>query len=163
MYRLHHERAVPATKQTATGLWRICVLNFILSLHMIMVPVILAVAGLALISGIALVIMTRQAAPGLPEQPQGSDRVSMLRRIFRILLQVTAGLGVLQAVFGGLLFLQGERPAEGLHFVYGLIVLGAIPVAYVYSDQKQVRRDIVIMSIAIVAVIGAAIRALATG
>jgi hypothetical protein len=72
-------------------------------------------------------------------------------------------LGVLQAVFGGLLFLQGEHPAEGLHFVYGLIVLGSIPVAYVYSDQKQVRRDIVIMSIAVAAVIGAAIRALATG
>jgi hypothetical protein len=36
-------------------------------------------------------------------------------------------------------------------------------VAYVYSDQKQVRRDIVIMSIAVLAIIGAAIRALATG
>jgi hypothetical protein len=139
------------------------VLNFILSLHTIMVPLILVVAGLALIIGIALLIMTRGAGAGLPEQPQGTDRVSILRRIFRILLQVTAGLGVLQAVFGGLLFLQGKHPAEGLHFVYGLIVLGAIPVAYVYSDQKQVRRDIVIMSIAVLAVIGAAIRALATG
>jgi hypothetical protein len=131
---------------------------------MIMVPVILVVAGFALINGIMLVIMTRHAAAGgLPEQPQGSDRVSMLRRIFRILLLVTAGFGVLQAIFGGLLFLQGKHPAEGLHFVYGLIVLGAIPLAYVYSDQKAVRRDIVIMSIALVAVIGAAIRALATG
>jgi hypothetical protein len=139
------------------------VLNFILSLHTIMVPLILAVAGLALISGIALVIMTRGAGAGLPEQPQGSDSVSVLRRIFRLLLQVTAGLGVLQAIFGGLLFLQGKHPAEGLHFVYGLIVLGAIPVAYVYSDQKQVRRHIVIMSIAVLAVVGAAIRALATG
>ena len=138
-------------------------LNFILSLHTLMVPLILVVAGLALIIGIALLIMTRGAGAGLPEQPQGTDRVSILRRIFRILLQVTAGLGVLQAVFGGLLFLQGKHPAEGLHFVYGLIVLGAIPVAYVYSDQKQVRRDIVIMSIAVLAVIGAAIRALATG
>ncbi|PWT72523.1 MAG: hypothetical protein C5B60_09480 [Chloroflexi bacterium] len=138
-------------------------LNFILSLHTIMVPLILVAAGLALICGAALIIMTRQSAGGLPERPQDGDRVSTLRRIFRILLQVTAGLGVLQALFGGLLFLQGERPAEGLHFVYGLIVLGAIPVAYVYSDQKLVRRDIVIMSIAIVAVIGAAIRALATG
>jgi hypothetical protein len=139
------------------------VLNFILSLHTIMVPLILVAAGLALINGIALIIMTRGAAGGLPEQPQGTDSVSILRRIFRILLQVTAGLGVLQVVFGGLLFLQGARPHEGLHFVYGVIVLVAIPVGYVYSDQKQVRRDIVIMSIAVVAVIGAAIRALATG
>jgi hypothetical protein len=138
--------------------------NFILGLHTIMVPLILVVAGLALISGIALVIMTRKAGEALTaEPPAGGGSTSTLRRIFRILLQVTAGMGVLQALFGLLLYIQGERPAEGLHFVYGLIVLGAIPVAYVYSDQKQVRRDIVIMSIAVVAVIGAAIRALATG
>jgi hypothetical protein len=36
-------------------------------------------------------------------------------------------------------------------------------VAYVYSDQNQVRRDIIIMVIAVVAVVGAAVRALMTG
>src|SRR5574340_1034957 len=57
----------------------------------------------------------------------------------------------------------GARPGEGLHYVYGGIVLLAIPVAYVYSDQHQVRRDIIIMVIAVVAVVGAAVRALMTG
>jgi len=123
-----------------------------------MVPIIFAVAGLTLIAGIALFIMARGTTAELPTGP-----IAALRRIFRILLSVTAGLGLLQAVFGLLLFAQGERPDEGLHFVYGLIVLGAIPVAYVYSDQKDVRRDIIIMSIAVVAIIGAAVRALATG
>ena len=127
--------------------------SFILSLHQIMVPIILVVAGITLICGIALFFLARNNAASLGN----------VQRVFRILLSITAALGVLQAIFGGLLFLQGDRPGEGLHFVYGLIVLGAIPVAYVYSDQKQVRRDIIIMVIAVVAVIGAAIRALATG
>ncbi len=127
--------------------------SFILNLHQAMVWVILAVAGITLICGIVLFFLARNNAASLGN----------VQRIFRILLSITAALGVLQAIFGGLLFLQGGRPGEGLHYVYGLIVLGAIPVAYVYSDQKQVRRDIIIMVIAVVAVIGAAIRALATG
>jgi hypothetical protein len=84
-------------------------------------------------------------------------------RVFRVMLVATAALGLLQDIFGGLLFISGKQPGEGLHFVYGAIVLLAIPVAYVYSDQKQVRRDIIIMTIAVVAVLGAAFRAFATG
>jgi len=125
---------------------------------MLMVWIFLAAAGLALITAISLYFMTRNPTADLE-----AGTIARFRRIFGILLSVTAGLGVLQALFGALLFLSGARPEEGLHFVYGLIVLGAIPVAYVYSDQKQVRRDIIIMGIAVIAVIGAAIRALATG
>ena len=132
--------------------------SFVLSLHMLMVWIFLAAAGLALITAISLYFMTRNPTADLE-----AGTIARFRRIFGILLSVTAGLGVLQALFGALLFLSGARPEEGLHFVYGLIVLGAIPVAYVYSDQKQVRRDIIIMGIAVIAVIGAAIRALATG
>ena len=126
--------------------------NVVLGFHGAMVPLILTAAGLTLICGIALLFVTRGGASN-----------ATLDRVFRIMLIVVAGLGVLQVLFGALLYLQGERPAEGLHFVYGVIVLGAIPVAYVYSDQKNVRRDIIIMCIAVVAVIGAAVRALMTG
>jgi hypothetical protein len=134
--------------------------SFVLGLHTVMVPLILAVAGITLIIGIVLIFMTRRqvAAPDLE-----TGTIATWRRIFRILLSVTAGFGVLQVIFGLLLFASGDRPAEGLHLVYGAIVLGAIPVAYVYSDQKQVRRDIIIMTIAVVLVIGATVRALATG
>lgn len=132
--------------------------SFVLSLHMVMVWIILAAAGLALITGILLFFMTRNPAADLE-----AGTIATFRRIFRILLSVTAGLGLLQALFGLLLFTSGEHPEEGLHFVYGAIVLIAIPVAYVYSDQKAVRRDIIIMSIAVVLVIGATVRALATG
>jgi hypothetical protein len=133
--------------------------SFVLGLHSATVWVILAVAGITLIAAIALFFMTRRATASDLE----TGTIAAWRRIFRILLAVTTGLGLLQVIFGLLLFTSGEHPAEGLHFVYGAIVVGAIPVAYVYSDQKQVNRDIIIMGIAVIAVIGAAIRALATG
>ena len=126
-------------------------LTTLVKIHEDTAPVILAAGGITLIWGIITLIVAR-----------GSGGGGVLR-VFRVLLTITAALGVIQAILGGLMYLQGARPGDGLHYVYGGIVLLAIPVAYVYSDQAQVRRDIIIMVIAIVAVIGAAIRALMTG
>ena len=127
-------------------------LTTLVKIHEDMAPVILAAGGITLIWGIITWIVAR-----------GSGGGAGVLRAFRVLLTITAALGVIQAILGGLMYLQGARPGDGLHYVYGGIVLLAIPVAYVYSDQAQVRRDIIIMAIAIVAVIGAAIRALMTG
>jgi hypothetical protein len=132
-------------------------LNVILQLHQIMVPVILTVGGVTLLCGLLLLYLSRAQAR------DGTARLAGWMRVFRRLLVATAATGVLQAVFGALLLLLGQHPRDNLHFVYGLIVLGAVPVAYVYSDQKQVRRDIIIMVIAAAAVIGAAIRGMMTG
>ncbi len=126
----------------------------LLSLHNAMFFVILVAGLVTLVCGIVLLVMRRQVEAGT---------AAGALRVFRVMLVATAALGLLQDIFGGLLFLSGARPGEGLHFVYGAIVLLAIPVAYVYSDQKQVRRDIIIMTIAVVAVLGAAFRAFATG
>lgn len=132
----------------------------LLSLHFLMVPLILAAGALTLIALITLLVLRR----GMRDEdaPQ-TGAAPLFTRIFRVLMWVTAGLGVIQAIFGGLIYLNGGRPGDQLHFVYGGIVLLAIPVAYVYSDQKRVRRDLIIMVIAVVAVIGAAVRALMTG
>lgn len=129
-------------------------------LHFVMVPLILTAGGLTLIFGITLLVLRRGLSDA--DAPQ-SGSVPRFTRIFRAMMWVTAGLGVIEAIFGGLLFLTGPHPDDALHFVYGGIVLLAIPVAYIYSDQKQVRRDLIIMVIAIVAVVGAAVRALMTG
>jgi len=126
----------------------------LLSIHNAMFFIILVAGAVTLICGIVLIIMRRQVDSGA-----GDGTL----RIFRILLAVTAALGLVQDLAGAGLFLTGARPGEGFHFVYGAIVLLAIPVAYVYSDQNQVRRDIIIMTIAVVAVLGAAFRAFATG
>jgi hypothetical protein len=131
------------------------VLSTLITIHEDMAPVILAAGGITLLWGIVVLVLARGRSAG-----QGSGGAL---RAFRALLIITAALGLIQAILGGLMYLQGARPGDGLHYVYGGIVLLAIPVAYVYSDQQQVRRDIIIMVIAIVAVIGAAIRAMMTG
>lgn len=133
-------------------------LSFVLGVHRALVPIILVIGGLALVAGIACIVLSRREGGAEADGPQ-----SVVGRGFRVLLWAAAGLGVLQGLFGLLLLTQGQRPAEGLHFVYGIIVAGAVPVAYVYSDQKDVRRDVIVMTIAAAAVIGAAIRAIATG
>ena len=126
----------------------------LLSVHNALFFVILVAGVVSLVCGTALLIMRRQVDSGA---------AAGTLRVFRIVLSVTAALGLVQDLVGGLLFLGAARPDEGLHFVYGAIVLLAIPVAFVYSDQQQVRRDIIIMTIAVVAVLGAAFRAFATG
>ncbi len=139
--------------------------SFLMQFHTIMVPLVLVVGGATLLMGIAYYFVHRGAvaANTTEASPSPNAPLGIIRRVFRVLLAVTAGLGVLQAIIGGLLVTQGCNPREPLHYVYGIIVLGAIPVAYAYSDQKQVRRDIIIMTIAAVAIVGAAFRALATG
>jgi hypothetical protein len=81
----------------------------------------------------------------------------------RVLLGVTAGLGVVQALMGGILWLSGARPSDPLHYVYGGIVLIALPVAYVYADNKSARRDMIVFTIAVFVVVAAAVRAFMTG
>ena len=133
----------------------------VLEVHFLLATLILTAGGLALIAGIvALVLRRGLGADDAPTMGNGARFAA----IFRALIWVTAGLGVLQALVGGVLFLVFQlRPDEALHYVYGGIVLLAIPVAYAYSDQKRVRRDLIIMVIAIVALVGAAVRALMTG
>jgi hypothetical protein len=132
----------------------------LLSIHTFFVPLILLAGLVTLICGVILLVRRRGLSDVNTPMAQTSP---VLTRVFRWALSVTAALGAVQAVVGGLIFLTGARPGDSLHFVYGGIVLLAIPVAYAYSDQKRVRRDIIIMAIAAVAIIGAAVRAFMTG
>ncbi|MGH2502701.1 MAG: hypothetical protein ACRDID_09325 [Ktedonobacterales bacterium] len=138
----------------------VSILPTLLGIHTFFVPLILLAGGLTLIVAIILLVQRRRLNDINIPLSQSSPTLS---RLFRWLLIVTAALGALQAIIGGLIFLTGARPFEPLHYVYGGIVLLAIPVAYAYSDQKRVRRDVIIMLIAAVAIIGAAVRALMTG
>jgi hypothetical protein len=156
-------------------------LGFVLALHQAMVWLILLAAAVALVIGVvwlyltgALAELAQMAQRALRRQTIGRTvlapgrvapaTIDRVRQLFRYALAVVAGFGVLQAILGGALFLFFHcRAGEQLHYVYGLIVLLAIPVAYAYSDQRQVRRDIIIMTIAVVAILGAALRAFSTG
>jgi hypothetical protein len=137
--------------------WRIRYVDFLLSLHNLNAWLVEIVGGLTFIAGIVWLVLYRGKAV------EASDPVDQVRRMFRYGLIATFVLGALQAVLGGLLFLLGGRPGDVLHFVYGLLVLALIPVVWIYSDQNRVRRDIIIMSIAILAVVAAGLRAFMTG
>ncbi|HVB60593.1 MAG: hypothetical protein WCD86_12935 [Ktedonobacteraceae bacterium] len=90
-------------------------------------------------------------------------------RSWRNALIVTSILALLQGVFGVILLLEGLKPEGGdslyyLHFVYGAIVALAIPVAVTYATGgKNVRRDILIFSIAAIILFAAGFRAWMTG
>jgi peptidoglycan/LPS O-acetylase OafA/YrhL len=81
----------------------------------------------------------------------------------RSILYVTAGTGVLQALLGSILYLAGCRPNNSLHLVYGGIILLAIPVAYVYINEKITKRDVAVLAFAAFALLAAAFRAYSTG
>jgi hypothetical protein len=149
--------------------------GFLVGLHLFMVYLILIAGSVALIAGIAWLILRRgvpASALGARDDSSGvpdaaPDPAQIARRVLRDALAVTAGLAVLQALLGGLLFLLGRRPAQPLHYVYGLIVLLGIPLAYaaiaIYGDRRQIRRNIVILTIVVAAVVAAALRAWMTG
>ena len=92
-----------------------------------------------------------------------------INRPWRISLTVTAVVAALQAVLGITLVLLGQKPGTGtglyyLHYVYGAIVVLAIPIAITYATGgKNQRRDLLIFSIAALILVAAAIRALMTG
>ena len=132
-------------------------MDILLSLHNLNAWLVEIVGGLTFIVGIIWLVLYRG------KTVTQSDPVDQLRHIFRYGLIATFALGALQAVLGGLLYLLGGRPGNVLHFVYGLLVLAIIPVVWVYSDQNRVRRDIIIMSIAVLAVVAAGARAFMTG
>ena len=88
-------------------------------------------------------------------------------RPWRISLIVTAVVGLLQALFGIVLVLLGQRPPGGslyyLHYVYGGIVALALPVAITYATGgKNPHRDMLIFSIAALVLVAAGARALMT-
>lgn len=135
-------------------------LSALLGIHFFMVWIILLAGALTLICGIVLLVLRRGVAD---DQQPANPMAPRVKLLFQRLLIATAVVGALQALVGGLVFLTGARPGDPLHYVYGGIVLLALPIAYVYSDQKRTRRDLIIMVIAVVAVIGAGVRAFMTG
>jgi len=88
---------------------------------------------------------------------------------WRISLWVAAIVALLQGVFGVLLLLMGQQPGAGdslyyLHFVYGGIVVLALPVAVTYATSgKNPRRDVLIYSLAALVIFAAGFRGWMTG
>jgi len=128
--------------------------NFIAQLHYFNLFLVLAASLVAGIWGLVLFFM---------------KKTTTIYRPWRILLIFTAIVALLQGVFGILLVLLGLRPGTGtdlyyLHYVYGGIVALAIPVALTYATSgKNVRRDVLVFSLAALVLFAAGFRAWMTG
>jgi len=97
-------------------------------------------------------------------------QMTVIFKPWRIMLIVTVILGCLQGLFGIIMVLLGLKPGTGqglyyLHYVYGAIVLLAIPLSYLSytTGGKNPRRDVLIYSIAALIVVAAGARAWMTG
>ena len=129
-------------------------LDIILQLHYFNLFLVLASSLVAGIWGLALFFM---------------KKTDTIFRPWRITVQITAILALLQGLFGVTLVLLGQKPGTGtglyyLHYVYGGIVALAIPVALTYATSgKKPRRDVLIFSIAALVLFAAGFRAWMTG
>ncbi len=155
-------------------------LEVVLQLHFYNMVLVLAAGTIAGIWGLVLYFQERRSARSsikqdanlVVEATSQGRAVDLPRRTlnrpWRIALIVTAILGALQALLGITLVLLGQRPPGGnlyyLHYVYGAIVALAIPVAVSYATgNKNLRRDILIYSLAALILAAAGARAMMTG
>ena len=127
-------------------------LDFVLTLHNYNVFLVLTAATVVGVWGLVLYFTKRP-----------------MIKLWRYLLWLTAILGAIQGLLGLTLLAMGQKAGTGtglyyLHYVYGGIVALAIPVALTYTTNgKNLRRDMLIFSIAALVVAAAGVRAWMTG
>ncbi|GAC1445688.1 MAG: hypothetical protein NVSMB52_07760 [Chloroflexota bacterium] len=78
-------------------------------------------------------------------------------------LLIAEGVTAFQGLVGLILVLQGHRPHDGLHFLYGIVAVITLPAAYFLSAQGRERRDSLIFGLATLFLFGIAIRGATTG
>ncbi len=148
-------------------------LPVVLDLHLYNMVLVLATSVITGVWGLILYFrLPKKTATDESEKEAASAETSTstpratISQPWKIALIVTAVDGLLQGLFGVTLVLLGQRPGGGslyyLHYVYGAIVLLAIPVAYTYTG-KDVRRTVLVLSIAALIIAAAGARGMMTG
>jgi mannitol-specific phosphotransferase system IIBC component len=82
---------------------------------------------------------------------------------FRATLVLTEVLFILQGVVGVLIYANGRRPHDNLHWLYGVLLVIILPIAASYTSGREPRREPLVYGIAGLFMAGLAIRALTTG
>jgi len=82
---------------------------------------------------------------------------------YRSLLVITEGVFILQGLIGLGLFLGGRRPHDSLHWLYGVLLVIALPIAATYASGREGRRESLVYGIAGLFMAGLTIRAFGTG
>lgn len=83
-------------------------------------------------------------------------------QIVRLRLGVQVLL-VIQAVLGVVLYLTGNRPGEVLHLVYGVAILGVLPLATTFASDAPPRARSWVLAVAGLLILLLAWRLLSTG
>ena len=82
---------------------------------------------------------------------------------FRSTLVLTEGLFIVQGLIGIAMFLGGRRPHDGLHWLYGILLVIVLPIAASYTSGRDPRREPLVYGIAGLFMAGLTIRAFTTG
>ncbi|MGI8824789.1 MAG: hypothetical protein ACR2JC_03935 [Chloroflexota bacterium] len=78
-------------------------------------------------------------------------------------LVIAEGVVIVQGLLGIVLLIQGHRPADKLHYLYGLVALLALPAGYLYTKNGTVKGASLILGLASIFLVGVAVRAITTG
>jgi heme A synthase len=82
---------------------------------------------------------------------------------FRATLVLTEGLFIVQGLVGIAMFLQGARPHDPLHWLYGPLLVIVLPIAASYLSGRDNRREALVYGLAALFMFGLTIRAFMTG
>lgn len=77
-------------------------------------------------------------------------------------LVIGEGLILVQGLLGVLLYATGARPAQGLHFLYGLSAAITLPGIYSYARHKPPRQQALLFGFGALFIVGLAIRGITT-
>lgn len=77
-------------------------------------------------------------------------------------LVIAEVVAVVQGLIGLVLLVQGHRPHDNLHFLYGIVAVVALPAAYSFSDRGTTRRDSLVFALGTLFLVGIALRAATT-
>lgn len=69
---------------------------------------------------------------------------------------------LVQGLLGGYLWLSGLRPARGIHLLYGIVSILALPMVFTYTKGREDRPDMLMYCVCFLILIGLLLRAITT-
>lgn len=81
---------------------------------------------------------------------------------FRSTYVLTVGASVIQALVGLLMYLDGFRPGQSFHYLYGISLIVFTGAGYAFATRGDAKRESLIFGIAAAAAFGLILRAVAT-
>ncbi|MDQ6883045.1 MAG: hypothetical protein M3077_02230 [Candidatus Dormibacteraeota bacterium] len=83
---------------------------------------------------------------------------------YRSTLVMTEFLFLAQGLLGAILFLAGnKRPHDGLHLLYGVLLVIALPIGASYTSGREPRREPLVYGLVGLFMVGLTIRGITTG